>query len=100
MLTEGELSPNDAVEGPGRAATPEPTRFVRVSLRPPPRYTVSTDLDLWLKRFELYVEQTRISEDQWAAEILTLLNDEAFRVVLQLGLMAEADFATIIECLK
>ena len=53
----------------------EPTRFVRVSLRPPPRYTASSDLELWLKRFELYVRQTGLHEDQWAAELLPLLDE-------------------------
>ena len=78
----------------------EPTRFVRVSLRPPPRYTASSDLELWLKRFELYVRQTGLHEDQWAAELLPLLDDTAFRVVLQLGLAESTDYKTITESLR
>ena len=38
----------------------------------------SGDLDLRLKRFELYVRQTGIPEDQWAAELLPLLDDASF----------------------
>ncbi len=101
MATEGEAASDREVIPPGRMETAEPTRFVRVSHRPPPRYAVSTDLDLWLKRFELYVRQTGIPENQWAAELLPLLDDESFRVVLQLGLTAETTaFSTITECLK
>ncbi len=100
MATEDGAAPDDGVI-PRREDTAEPARFVRVSHRPPPRYTVSSDLDLWLRRFELYVRQAGIPENQWVAELLPLLDDEAFRVVLQLGLTAEsAAFATITECLK
>ena len=84
----------------GEGTPTEPARFVRVSLRPPPRYTASADLDLWLKRFELYVRQTGIPEDQWAAELFPLLDDAAFRVVLQLGLAESTDFNIITESLK
>ena len=84
----------------GEEAPTEPARFVCVSLRPPPRYTTSTDLDLWLKRFELYVRQTGIPEDQWAAELLPLLDDAAFQVVLQLGLAKSTNFNIITESLK
>ena len=84
----------------GEEVPTEPTRFVRVSLHPPPRYTASADLDLRLKRFELYVRQTGIPEDQWAAELLPLLDDAAFQVVLQLGLAESMDFNIITESLK
>ena len=39
------------------------------------------NLELWLTRFELYVKELGIAENQWQ-----LLEDEAFRVVTQLGL--------------
>ena len=52
--------------------------FESVSLHPPPRYGTSTTiLDLWLKRFQLYVRRIELSEEQWAAELLSLLDDEA-----------------------
>ena len=70
-------------------APTEPTRYVWVSLCPPPRYAASST-DLWLKRFELYVRQIGLPEEQWAAELLPLLDDEAFRVVPQLGLESSA----------
>ena len=37
----------------GEGVSTEPTCFVRVSLHPPPRYTASANMDLWLKQFEL-----------------------------------------------
>ena len=74
----------------------EPTCYVRVSLRPPPRYAASTaNLDLWLKRFELYVKRINIPEEEWAAELLPLLDDAAFRVVSQLGLESSSDYGAI-----
>ena len=74
----------------------EPTHYVRVSLRPSPRYTASTaDLDPWLKRFELYVKRINIPEEEWAAELLPLLDDAAFRVVLQVGLESSTDYGAI-----
>ena len=82
-----------SLDNEGERVPTEPARFIRVSLRPPPKYTVSADLDLWLKRFEHYVQQTGIPEDQWAAELLPLLDDAAFRLVLQLGL-EESTFPT------
>ena len=84
----------------GEEAPTEPTRFVCVSLRPPPRYTASGGLDLLLKQFELYVRQTGIPEDQWAAELLPLLDDAAFQVVLQVSLAESTDFNIITENLK
>ncbi len=99
MSTEDGAVPDDGVI-PRREDTAEPARFVRVSHRPPPRYTVSSDLDLWLIRFELYVRQASIPENQWVAELLPLLDNEAFCVVLQLGLPESAALATITKCLK
>ena len=45
------------------AVTVEP-RLVRMSVRPPPRFAVSGDLDLWLKWFEMYARQAGIPDDQ------------------------------------
>lgn len=39
-------------------------QIVRMSGRPPPRLSETTDLTLWLTRFELYVRQAKIPEDQ------------------------------------
>ena len=83
------------------ATATESARCVRVSLRPPPRFAASTtDLDLWLKRFELYVKRTAIPENEWAAELLPLLDDTAFRVVSQLGLESSTDYKATTSSLK
>ena len=37
------------------------TQMVRMSLRPPSRFTGGTDLILWLKRFEIYVRKVKVS---------------------------------------
>ena len=91
-MSEHEASSDEA---------PRPERYVQVSHRPPSRYAAATtDLDLWLKRFELYVRQLDIPEEQWAAELLPLLDDEAFRVVSQLGLESSTDYGTIVATSK
>jgi len=46
------------------------------------------------------VRQTGIPEEQWDAELLPLMDDTAFRVVLQLGLAESTDFHIITESLK
>ena len=55
--------------------------LLRMSQRPPPRFSAGTDLVLWLSRFELYVRLAKIPEDQVTGELLSLLDDGPFRVV-------------------
>ena len=82
-------------------APTEPTRYIQVGLRPPPRYAASTtDLHLWLKRFKLYVRRIELPEEQWATELQLLLDDEAFHVVSQLGLESSTDHGAITASLK
>ena len=45
------------------AVTVEP-RLVRMSLCPPLRFAAKGDLDLWLKRLEIYARQANIPVDQ------------------------------------
>ena len=79
------------------ATATEPTHYVRVSLCPPPRYAASiTDLDLWLKLFELYVKRIEIP----AAELLPLLDDTAFQDVSHLGPDTSTDYEAITASLK
>ena len=84
--------------GSGTAPTAQP--IVRMSLRPPARFSPGSDLDLWLKRFEKYVEQTKIPQEQWTGELLPLLEDEPFRVVTQQGLVDSTDYKAVISCLR
>ena len=92
---------SDHEEGTSReeeATSTEPTRYVRVSLHLPSRYAASkTDSDLW---FELYVKRIDIPQEQWAAELLPLLDDEAFRVVSQQRLESFTDYVVITASLK
>ena len=57
------------------------------SARPPAKFTTTSDFNLWIQRFELYVEEAGLPADKRASEILSLLEDEPFRVVSQLGLV-------------
>ena len=76
------------------------TRPVRMSLRPPARFTAGADFKLWLTRFEMYVQQAGLSETQRVKELLSLLEDEPFRVVSQHGLLEIDDFHAVTECLR
>eukprot|EP00731_Ephydatia_muelleri_P034851 Em0081g16a len=60
-----------------------PTRF---SARPPPRFATGTDFSLWIKRVELYIQEAGLPEEKKGAELVSLLEDEPFRIVSQLGL--------------
>ena len=63
---------------------------VPVSKRPPGRYSSGMDFTLWLQRFELYhVAEAGIERGKQAKELLSLLEDEPFRVANQLGLVDE-----------
>lgn len=73
---------------------------VRASARPPPKYTVETDFRLWAKRFEFYVEEAAIPADKKARELLTLLDEGAFRVADHLGLLGVSDFEILKESLS
>ena len=63
---------------PTSGANPLQVGAVRMSMRPPARFSATSDLALWLRRFELYAHQARISTEQWVAELLSLLDDEPF----------------------
>ena len=84
----------------GSGAAPAAQPIVKMSLRPPARFSPESDLDLWLKRFEKYVKQIKISKEQWTGELLPLLDDEPFRVVTQQGLIDSTDYEAVISCLR
>ena len=75
-------------------------RVVRMGLRPPPRFPANGDCELWVSRFELYVLQANISEGLWTKELLTLLEDEPFRVVSRQGLAYSNDYKAVCACLQ
>ena len=80
------------------ATTSSSSAQVRMSLRP--RFSPGSDLDLWLKRFEMYVEQNKIAEDQWTGELLPLLDDEPFRTISQQGLVDSSNYKAVVKCLR
>ena len=74
-----------------------PTRF---SARPPPRFATGTDFSLWIKRVELYFQEAGIPEEKKGAELVSLLEDEPFRIVSQLGLVSETvEYGAVKACL-
>ena len=66
-----------------------------MSLCPPPRFAAKGDLDLSLKRSEMYARQANIPVDQRVKELLSLLKDEHFVVVSRQGLENSADYGTV-----
>jgi hypothetical protein len=70
-----------------------------MSVRPPPKFSASADLQLWLLWFELYVQEANISAAQRVKELLPLLEDEPFRVVNQQGLVGSKDYDAVKACL-
>ena len=65
--------------------------IVPVSKWPPARYRSGADFALWLRRFELYVAEAEIEQQKQAQELLSLLEDEPFRIADQLGLIGKTD---------
>ena len=84
----------------GNSRTPSgQAQVVRMSLRPPSRFSAGADLVLWRKRFELYAHQAKITEDQWTGEVLPLLDDEPFRLVTQQGFDGSSEYSAVLKCL-
>ena len=65
--------------------------IILVCARPPARYATGADFNLWLQRFELYVAEAGIREIMQGKELLSLLDDEPFRIASQIGLVAEVN---------
>ena len=72
---------------------------VPVSKRPPARYQSGADFALWLRRFQLYTTEAGIDAAKQAQELLSLLEDEPFRVADQLGLVGESDVQKVKDAL-
>ena len=72
-------------------------QVVRMSLHPPPCFPPGGDLDLWLKRFKMYVKHPKIAQEQWTSELLPLLDDEPFRTISQQGLVESTNYKAVVE---
>eukprot|EP00731_Ephydatia_muelleri_P023738 Em0016g9a len=73
---------------------------VRMSVRPPAKFTEKTDWSLWISRFERYVKEAKVPDSERVKELLPLLEDEPLRLVVQYGLSESADYAAVHECLQ
>ena len=97
---EDQSSEVQAPTTPSNSRTPSgQAQVVRMSLRPPSRFSAGADLVLWRKRFELYARQAKIAEDQWTGEVLPLLDDEPFRLVTQQGFDGSSEYSAVLKCL-
>ena len=67
----------------------------QAGVKPPGQFTVGTDWSLWMKRFEIYVREAEIPPAKKATELISLLGDEPFRIVCQLGLDDTTDFNAV-----
>eukprot|EP00731_Ephydatia_muelleri_P003480 Em0001g3480a len=68
---------------------------VRMSVRPPAKFTEKTDWSLWISRFERYVKEAKVPDSERVKELLPLLEDEPLRLVVQYGLSESADYAAV-----
>ena len=75
-------------------------RVVRMSLRPPPRFGAKGDWKLWLSIFEMYATQAKIAKDSWSKELLSLLEDEPYRMVTHHGLAQTGDYDAVCDCIQ
>ena len=75
------------------------TKVVRYCARPPTKFTTKTDWELWLIRFEAYADEAKIGKGDRGKELLSLLDDEPFRLVYQNGLVESKDYSAVCECL-
>ena len=79
---------------------PQNIQFDPVCGRPPARFTPGTDLELWIKCFDLYGRRIGVPKKQWTVKILPLLDNAPFRVIDQPGLVESADYDAVIAQLK
>ena len=69
--------------------------IVRASARPPAKYAPSADFRLWIQRFEIYLREADVPTDKKARELVSLLDDEPFRIISQFGLLTSDDYDSI-----
>ena len=69
--------------------------MVRASARPPAKYAPSADFRRWIQKFEIYLCEADVPTDKKARELVSLLDDEPFRIISQLGLLTSDDYDSI-----
>ena len=72
------------------------------SVRPPTGFVAGTDFTLWIQRVELYMKEAAIPEEKRGQELVSLLEDDAFRIVSQMGLLCAdtVEYAAVKMCLQ
>ena len=56
--------------------------MVRLSARPPTKFSERGDWNLWVTRFERYVQEAKVPDKEKVKELLPLLDDEPLRLVV------------------
>ena len=84
----------------GMSVPAEGARLVRVSARPPSKFSVAGDFSLCIQRFEIYLAEAEIPAEKRAKELLSCLDDEPFCIVNQLGLVNSVDYGLLKELQK
>ena len=72
-------------------------QVVRVSARPPSKFSATTDFALWFQRFEIYLCEAEIPPEKRAREPLSFLDDGPFRIVHSSDLWT---VMTVYSCVK
>ena len=67
----------------------------------PARFAAGADFTLWLTRFEMYIRQADIAENQRVKELLSLLEDEPSELFHNVGYCMETvEYRTVADCLR
>ena len=77
-------------------------KTARFSVRPPARFVSGTDFTLWIQRVELYMKEAEIPDEKKGQELVSLLEDDAFRIVSQMGLLCadKVEYTAVKTCLQ
>ena len=74
--------------------------MVRMSARPRAKFSEKGDWNLWVTRFERYVQEAKVPDKEMVKELLPLLDDEPLRLVVQNDLSESADYNAVRDCLQ
>ncbi|KFD45329.1 hypothetical protein M513_13795 [Trichuris suis] len=66
--------------------------------RPPPRFSPSRDVEVWLNRLNDYFAANQVPQDKWVAVLKSFVSDEVYVVLAEEG--PTATFNELAACLK
>ena len=80
----------------------ESRKAVCFSARPPPRFAKGSNFNLWVQRLELYFKEADVPAEKRGEELVSLYEDDAFRIVSQLGFIGSdgVEYNAVKMCLK